>query len=496
MPVGSEVGAEHGQTAACAEQPVDHLVFCSSCQSDHQRHPLARLVVSIPFNVIVFVAVFALQGYTPSSLWPSLAYLFYFYTMAAVVALRTYELQRLLLLLLFGTSAALILVAKEPVRPVGWLELSIGSGLVVLILTKSEVKRKWGAFALLTLVWTEGEAFLRRITPEPDFGVALRTAWETITGQHQHELLPSLVTIGIGRSIYLLGAASLAFGIYIRRRSLAHLAIPHLLRHLPVFRKLPAAREIKGPRHEKAGSLVELVLFFVDFLLLLLNIAVMVFCVVGNFLISAIEWFLRSVLLILDATLRAIVYMSCLVALLVAGTAEALWLSFLETLRSVALACVLWLGPFAASLIFVQSSVMFAGVVDATLRTGREPDWIRPCLYLCSSFMGCLLLGAWALAPRGDGYGWWREREATQSYGVGLLHDTGAAQLSMLRASVQNYLKRAAVVSLGAYILNLLIFDTYGHFSGGPYDYGRPFVLAIVLLVLGLIALLWIKLRS
>ena len=71
------------------------LLFCSSCQSDHQRHPLARLVVSIPFNVIVFVAVFALQGYTPSSLWPSLAYLFYFYTMAAVVALRTYELQRL-----------------------------------------------------------------------------------------------------------------------------------------------------------------------------------------------------------------------------------------------------------------------------------------------------------------------------------------------------------------------------------------------------------------
>ena len=39
----------------------------------------------------------------------------------------------------------------------------------MLILTKSEVKEKWGAFALLTLVWTEGEAFLRRITPEPDF---------------------------------------------------------------------------------------------------------------------------------------------------------------------------------------------------------------------------------------------------------------------------------------------------------------------------------------
>ena len=105
------------------------------------------------------------------------------------------------------------------------------------------------------------------------------------------------------------------------------------------------------------------------------------------------------------------------------------------------------------------------------------------------------MLGAWALAPRGDGYGWWRDvrrLNPTES-------DYCTIQVqpnSRCCGRVQNYLKRAAVVSLGAYILNLLIFDTYGHFSGGPYDYGRPFVLAIVLLVLGLIALLWIKLRS
>ena len=129
-------------------------------------------------------------------------------------------------------------------------------------------------------------------------------------------------------------------------------------------------------------------LFFVDFLLLLLNIAVMVFCVVGNFLISAIEWFLRSVLHDFRRHIEG--YRLYVLSRCSSGgrTAEALWLSFLETLRSVALACVLWLGRFAASLIFVQSSVMFAGVVDATLRTRREPDWIRPCLYLCSSFMG------------------------------------------------------------------------------------------------------------
>ena len=92
----------------------------------------------------------------------------------------------------------------------------------------------------------------------------------------------------------------------------------------------------------------------------------------------------------------------------------------------------------------------------------------------------------WCETPQECGYGWWRGPESFESFGIFIHHEVDClSQLGAVRDSVGSFFRMSLVIVVVTYIVNLAIFDTYGHFHGGPYDYGVPFWASVGLLTCG-----------
>ncbi len=442
----------------------------------------------------IVLAVFALEGFSSYSYWPTYVLLAFLYAQALVIALRTYWFQRTVLFSLYALAILLATLGWYPSQTL-WLEMIAAGVMFVTVGSLAGWQERLSSLALTGVIWLQAEASLREINQEWDLSRAFTGLSAALESRRWDSVLPAVISLSSGRLLWVFLASVFLLGINRQKARLGAIHVSSVIR-------APDRPEPFSPTEWSHQALVSdglmgtILNLLWDLLFAILRVLVSSVVYMSNKVRSFLYWLTKWFLKFADVLIRSIIYMVWVVAEIAIASLEELCLSLVAFVRFLATACLEFFVPVLLTLMVAEILRRMTEALNSYLHGGTfKPVALVFFLLLLPTELVGLCLGTWTLMPGGKSVSWWRSHSDWRTQDSERFWRAGSSHLKSVYESTTNYFTGILVVISTSLFLNLFFFDAIGKITGiGPYSFGTPIAICSAASGLGGVVLLYRKL--
>jgi hypothetical protein len=455
-----------------------YFTFCPDCGTYALDTLIGRSANKLWLNLFLFGSVFSLLIIEP--VWPAYFLALYVYLHAIVFILHPQRKQRSHLLIYL---LAALIVANFGTTTLGALELwfAIATAFSFIVLLRalfgSHGPRLGLALAFTLMGFLEAEWFFVSHLKKSGLANVAHLIYVPLSASIDLKLVIGLVNWWVFRLVLVLAA-----GIGLRNSygEMANCKIGRIINGPSPFRPVRLiewnpAIYLQNFRNNFARSIVAFVVLPVYYIakstLIFMNYAKRTahFC-----------WamFLKA----LDFTIRSLLWTLFMLKLFAVGTISAILQAIFDWARAMSISVVTVLFPLALSVALTASLLGLSLSISRVLASNQYAHlWSSFCLAL-SIALSLLIVGRWAIQPILRIHTWWRIPFQDTSP-LGFFTSESAGTLRLAANGAANYLQVIVPKLFLCFFINLLSFDLLGSFlHKGPYRFGIPFVVCLLLI--------------
>lgn len=215
-----------------------------------------------------------------------------------------------------------------------------------------------------------------------------------------------------------------------------------------------------------------------------------------NSLTRTFFWIATQMLIGSDISLRLVVRIGKMIAILFAGCLEAGLDAIADLLRIISLSMLTFLLPAACSALVIGSVIKTSTSISSYISMKHADGMLSSAAIGMMSFVALLIVGAWAVSPSGRIRRWWESKVGT-SDPLEIFARESAKTFGWIAHCVSNYMQASVPTFFAYYLLNLLLFDALGSFFGiGPYRFGLPAASTVALVAIFTVWFAWFRNRT